>query len=107
MINEQNFFYQLVKSDMRAYDNIRKIVTAPRDDYTNGCLLDYPFFKNHYNMLALNLSKQQALDADLKAIQQTYFTGNLNQGEVAKMFFIIVEVKETILEFSQGTMRVL
>ena len=51
----------------------------------------------------LDLSKQQALDADPKAIQQINFTGNLDQDECATMFFIIEEAKETILDFSQGT----
>ena len=51
----------------------------------------------------LDLSKQQALDADPKAMQQINFTGNLGQDECATMFFIIEEAKETILDFSQGT----
>ena len=58
-------------------------------------------------MIAIDLSKQQAFDADPKAIQQNNFTGNLNRGEGATMFFIIKEAKETILDFSQGTVRVL
>ena len=62
-------------------------------------------------MIAVDLSKQQALDADPKAIQQIHFTGNLNRGEDVNvntiMFFIIEEEKETILDFSQGTVKVL
>ena len=62
-------------------------------------------------MIEIDLSKQQALDADPKAIQRIKFTGNLNQGEDANdntiMFFIIEEVKETILDFSQGNVKVL
>ena len=60
------FFDQPVKSDRRTYDNIRKIATGQGDDYTTGCLLNYPCFKDHYNMIAIDLSKQQALDADPK-----------------------------------------
>ena len=60
------------------YDNIRKIATGPGDDYTAGCLLDYPYFKEHYKMIAIDLIKQQALDADQKAIQQINLTGNLD-----------------------------
>ena len=52
------FFDQPVKSDMRTYDNIRKIATGQGDDYTTGCLLNYPYFKDHYNMIAIDLSKQ-------------------------------------------------
>ena len=58
-----------VKNGMRTYDNIKKIATVQGDDYTTGCLLDYPYFKEHYKMIAIDLSKQEALDADLKAIQ--------------------------------------
>ena len=57
-------------------------------------------------MIAIDLSKQQTLDADPKAIQQINFTGNLNRAEVAKMFFIIEEVKETVLDFSHGNVKV-
>ena len=76
------------------------------DDYTIGCLLDYNYFKEHYKLIAIDLSKQQAFDADLKAMQQINFTGNLEQAEGETMFFIIEEAKETILNFSQGTMTV-
>ena len=50
------------------YDNIEKIATGPGDEYTSGCLLDYNYFKNCYKMIAIDLSKQQALNADPKAI---------------------------------------
>ena len=56
-------------------------------------------------MIAIDLSKQQALDADPKAIQQINFTGNLENN--ATMFFIVQEIKETILDFSQGNVKVL
>ena len=56
---------------MRTYDNIRKIATDQRDDYATGCLLDYPYFKENYKLIAIDLSKQQALDADPKEIQQS------------------------------------
>ena len=55
---------------MRTYDNIRKIAADQRDDYATGCLLDYPYFKENYKLIAIDLSKQQALDADPKEIQQ-------------------------------------
>ena len=58
-------------------------------------------------MIATDLSKQQALDADLKAIQQINFTGNLDRPEGATIIFIIEEVKEIILDFSQETVKVL
>ena len=58
-------------------------------------------------MIAIDLSKQQALDADPRAIQQINFTTNLDRAENTTMFFIIEEVKETVLDFSQGIVKVL
>ena len=69
MIDQQNFFDQPKRNNFITYDNIRKIATGQGDDYTTGCLLDYICFKNYYKMIAIDLSKQQALDADPKAIQ--------------------------------------
>ena len=67
-------------------DNIRKIATGQGDDYTTGCLLDYNYFKKHYKLMVIDLNKQQALDADTKAIQKINFAGNLDQGDGATCF---------------------
>ena len=107
MIDGRNFFDQPVKDNLITYDNIRKIATGQGDDYTNVCLLGCRYFKNYYKMIAIDLSAQQALDADPKAIQQINFTANLNWEGNTKMFFIIEEVKENILDFSHGTVKVL
>ena len=74
MIDGKNFFDQPIKSYIKKYENIRKITTGQGDDYTTGCLLDYNYFKKNYKMIAIDLSKQQALHADPKAIQQINFT---------------------------------
>ena len=58
-------------------------------------------------MIAVDLSKQQALDADPKAIQQINFTANLDRAGNTRLYFIVEEVKETIFEFSQGPVKVL
>ena len=58
-------------------------------------------------MIAVDLSKQQALDADPRAIQQINFTANLDREGNARVYFILEEAKETILDFSQGTVKVL
>ena len=58
-------------------------------------------------MIAIYLSRQQALDADPRAIQQINFTANLDRDGNTTMFFIIEEAKETVFEFSQGTVKVL
>ena len=107
MIDGKNVFVQPVKSDMRTYENIPKIATGQGDDDTIGCLLDYNYFNNYYKMIAIDLSKQQAHDTDPKAIQQVNFPGNLDPAEGATMFFIIEEAKETVLDFPQGTVKVL
>ena len=73
---------------------------AKGDDYTTGCLLDYSYFKDHFKMIAIDLSKQQALDGDPSAFQQINFTANLDKVGNAAMFFIIEEAKETVLDFS-------
>ena len=107
IINGKNIFDQPINSNVKTYENIRKIATGQGDDYTTGCLLDYFYFKDHYNMIAIDLSKQQALDADPRAIQQISFTANLDRVGNATMFFIIGETKETVLDLSQGTVKVL
>ena len=107
VINGENFFDQPIKNNKITYGNIRKIAICQGDDYTTGCLLDYPYFKDTYKMIAVDLSKQQALDADPRAIQQINFTGNLDRAGNAMVYFILEEAKETILDFSQGTLKVL
>ena len=68
MITGENFFDQSIKNNKIRYDNIRKLATDQGDDYTTGCLLDYPYFSNTYKMIAVDLSKQQALHTDPRAI---------------------------------------
>ena len=58
---------------------LEKIVTGQGDDYTTGCLLDYSYFMDTYKMIAVDISKQKALDADPRAIQQINFTANLDR----------------------------
>ena len=70
MIDGRKFFDQRVKNNLITYDNIRKITTGQGDDYTSGCLLDYNQFNCYYKMVAIDLSKQQALDADPKVMQK-------------------------------------
>ena len=106
-INGENFFDQPIKNNKVTYENIRKIATDQGDDYTNGCLLDYPYFMDTYKMIAVDLSKQQALDADPRAIQRINFTANLDRAGNTRIYFILEEPKETILDFSQGTVKLL
>ena len=91
----------------KTYENTRKIATGKGDDYTTGCLLDYCYFKENYKMIAIDLSRQNKLDADPRAIQQINFTANLDRAGNTTIFFIIKEAKETVFYFSQGTVKVL
>ena len=87
LINEKSFFDQAEKSDIITYGNIRNIATDQEDDYKNCYLLDYNYFKKHYKLIAIDLSKQQAFDADPKPIQQINFTGNLEGNAGATFLF--------------------
>ena len=107
MINGEGFFDQPIKNNKVTYENIRKIATGQGDDYTTGCLLDYSYFKDSYKMTAVDLSKQQELDANHRAIQQINFTANLDRAENTIVYFILEKAKETILNFSQETIKVL
>ena len=107
MINGENFFDQPIKNNKVTYENIRKITTGQGDNYATGWLLDYPYFTDTYKMIAVDLRKQQALDADPRAIQQFNFTANLDRAGNTRVYFILEEAKETILDFSQGKVKVL
>ena len=111
MIDGRNFFDQPLTNNLRIY--MWKIATGQRDNYATGCLLDCNYFNGYYKMITIDLSRQQAHDADPKAIKQMNFTGNLNQIMMVKMlmkipvFSIIEEAKEIILDLSEGTVKVL
>ena len=58
MIDGRNFFDQLIKKDLKTYDNIRNIATGQGNDYMTGCLLEYPYFKKYCKLIAMDLGKQ-------------------------------------------------
>ena len=109
-IDGRNFYDQPINDSIRQYDEVRKISTGQGDDYTTGCLLDYSYFEKNYTLIAADLSKQKALDADSRAIQQIIFTGSIKT-TVANtrlvIFYVLEKPKETILKFSKGTTKVL
>ena len=73
LIDGRNFYGQSINNQIKKYDEIRNISTGKRDVCTTGCLLDYQYFKNHYQLIAVDLSKQKELDAGPRAIQQLNF----------------------------------
>ena len=87
MINGENVFDHTIKNNKVTYENITKIATGQGDDYTTGCLLDYQYIKDIYKMTAVDLSKQQALDADPRAIKQINFTENLDRATQESISF--------------------
>ena len=93
MIDGKNFFDLPLKNNKVTYENIRKIATGQGDDYTTGCLLDYIYFKNYCKMIAVDLSKEEALDADPKAIQQINYRANLDRVGNTRIYFILEEAK--------------
>ena len=79
MIDGTNLFDQLINNQNKTSKNVRKIAIGHGDDYTTDCLLDYCYFKENYKLIAIDLSKKQALDGDPRAIQQIDFTANLDR----------------------------
>ena len=105
LIDGRNFYDQPISDQIRKYDEIRKIATGKGDDYTTGCLLDYQYFKDNYQLIASDLSKQKELDADPRAIQQIEFYGMLTTR--SQVCTVLEKSKETISEFCKGTAKIL
>ena len=105
-IDGRNFYDQSINNSIKQYNEIRKIWAGQGDDYTTDCLLDYVYFKKDFWLITAGLSKQKALDADPKAIQQIIFTGKADD-EALTVFYILEKSKETTLEFAKGTTKVL
>ena len=89
----RNFYDQPINDLIKQYDGVRKVSIAQGDDYTTNCLLDFACFKKNYRLIAADLSKQKALDADSRAIQLIIFTGRANGG--AMTYYILEQSKET------------
>ena len=110
-INRKNFYDQDMK---KRYEEIRKLATGQGEDYTTGCLLDYDYLKNHYRLIAVDLSRQKQLDADPKAIQQIEFVRQLkklnnDKNNVESLFILTIleKIEELRLTFSQGSVTLL
>ena len=81
-----------------------KVSTGHGDDYTTGSLLDYACLKDNYKLIAVNLSKQKALDADSRAIQQIVFQRVGGGADNTKrLYTVLKKSKETVLEFYKVT----
>ena len=101
IIDGKPFFEVPVKNKEKTYE--KNIEISKNSDYTTGNLLDYEYFKDHYKLIAIDLSKQSELkNNDIK--QQINFIGRLEQN--ATMFFIIEKKEETTLDFSQNSVTI-
>ena len=103
IIDELPFFSMPIKTEEEAYEKIIDI--SRKNEYTTGNLLDYDYFKKHYELIAIDLSKQQVLQENEDLIQQINFIGRLT--EAANVFIIIEKKENTILEFSQNLANVI
>ena len=109
VINEKDFYDQPIYSVMKQYQEIKKLTTSQGEDYTTGCLLDYGYIKNRYRLLAIDLSRQNVLDTDLKTIQQIKFVvqlkklddnGNVTDAGNDQSVFVLTileKIKDTII----------
>ena len=103
IINKLAFFDLPIRTEEEAYEKIIDI--SRNNEYTTGNLLDYDYFKKHYKLITIDLSKQQVLQENEDLIQQINFIGRLT--EAANVFIIIEKKEHTILEFSQNFANVL
>ena len=105
LIDRRNFYDQPTNDSLKQYVEIRKTATGQGDDYTTGCLLDYRYFKDHYNLIAVDLSKQNELDSDSRVIQQIEFYWMLKT--TSQVCTVLEKSKETMLEFYKRTAKLL
>ena len=106
--DRKTFYDQPINDSITQYDEIRKISTGQRDDYTTGCLLGFAYFEKNYRLIAADLSKQRALDADSRAIRQIVFTCKIKAAKANTrviIYYIFEQSKETMLQFSKWTTK--
>ena len=100
LIDGKSFFDLSVKNEEEAYEKI--IDMSNNNDYTTGNLLDFAYFKKHYKLIAIDLSKQ----TKLKDPQKIHFIGKLLRNTGATMFFIIEKSEKTTFNFSQNSVTI-
>ena len=104
IIDGRNFYDNPIESDVEKYIELKKVMIGKGEDYTTGSLLHFDYFKKHYKLVAVDLSKQKELNADPRAIQQIEFKYML--GTDSTIYWVLEKSKETILEFYKGTVEV-
>ena len=109
LIDGRKFYDQPINNLIKQYDEVKRVSTEYCDDYTTGCSLDYAYFKDNYKLIAVDLSKQKALDADPRAIQQIVFQGVVggDNNKKIRLYTILGQSNKTMLEFCKGATKVL
>ena len=105
MIDGRNIHDQPINDEIKKSGEIGKTETGQGDHYTTGCLLNYQYFKDHYQLIAVDLSKQKELNTASRAIQQTEFYGMFRTD--SEVCTVLEKSKETKLEFHKGIAKVL
>ena len=104
IIDGINFCDNPIESDIEKYRELKKVMIGKGEGYTTGSLLDYDYYKKHYKLVAVDLSKPKELYADPRAIQQIEFKYMLPTNST--ICWVLEKSKETILEFYKGTVKV-
>ena len=104
IIDGRNFYDNPIESDIEKYGELKKVMIGKGEDYTTGSLLDYNYFKEHYKLVAVDLSKQKELEADPRAIQQIEIKHMLETNST--IYRVLGKSKETMLAFYKGTVKV-
>ena len=105
LINGVNFHDQPISSDIKKYEESLKMTTGRGENYETGCLLDFNYYKKHYSIIACDLSRQKVLDLNPRIALQLEILFMLNTD--SQILTILQKSKETKLEFSKGTTKVL
>ena len=106
LIDGRNFYDQNINNSITRHNELLKLTTGKSEDYTTGCLTDYDWYIKDFNIDAVDLSHQAVLDSDPKAIQEIEFIYKLTNGTEQQILPVLEKEKETILEFSKGTVKV-
>ena len=104
IIDGRNFYDNPIENGIEKYRELKKVMIGKGEDDTTGSLLDFNYFKKHYKVVAVDLSKQKELDAHPRAIQQIEFKYML--GTDSTIYWVLEKSKETILEFYKGNVKV-
>ena len=100
----KKFYDPPINDSIKQYDELWNVSKGQGDHYTTGCLFAFVYFNKKYRLIAVDLSKQKALDADSRATTQIIFTGTTSANVV--IYYVLEKSKETILQFSKGTTKV-